>query len=196
MADVFISYSRKNADFVMRLYETLERHGREVWLDLDSIPKGEEFNKMIFDGIDAADVVLFVVSRYSLTSEICNTEIAYARSRNKKIIPVMLEAMDDRNPDSEVFMAVLAGWYKKKYASQAQENWEVLRMINWAIFTADRDFDTEFKILLQEIETDRPHVRQHTRYIVAARDWKNAEYTPEPAEWGANRSGGKMAARI
>ncbi|MFN8527400.1 MAG: tetratricopeptide repeat protein [Anaerolineae bacterium] len=173
MTDVFISYSRQNTDFVRRLYEALDRSGRDVWIDWESIPRGEEFLKTIYDGIDAADVFLCVISRHSLASEICNLEVRHARRRNKKILPIVLEMLQ-----GEDLNAVIAGWYKKSWETDARDNWETLKAINWAIFTPDRDFDTEFKALTAEIETDRPHVRLHTRYGVAAKDWQTAGRNP------------------
>ena len=172
MADIFISYSRQNNDFVRRLYEALDRAGRDVWIDWESIPRGEEFLKTIYDGVDSADVFLFVVSRHSLTSEICNLEVRHARRRQKKIIPVVIELIE-----GDVFNAVVAGWFKKAWETDARDNWDVLKAINWAIFTPDRDFEPEFKALIEEIETDRPHVRLHTRYLIASRDWQFAGST-------------------
>ena len=38
MTDVFISYSRKDKDFVQRLVSTLEDQKRDVWVDFEDIP--------------------------------------------------------------------------------------------------------------------------------------------------------------
>lgn len=196
MTDVFISYSRRDSEFVRRFYDALDGANREVWIDWESIPRGEEFLKEIYTGVDAADVFLFVVSRHSLTSEICNLEVRHARRRGKKIIPVIIELIE-----GDVFNFVVAGWFKKSWENDARETWDDIKQINWSIFTPDRDFAVEFKALLNEIDTDRPHMRLHTRYLVQARDWRNAGSAPSllligdqiaAAEAWLNQSTGKV----
>jgi hypothetical protein len=34
LADVFVSYSRRDAEFVRRLVDTLESRGKDVWVDI------------------------------------------------------------------------------------------------------------------------------------------------------------------
>ncbi|WP_421657227.1 toll/interleukin-1 receptor domain-containing protein [Leptothermofonsia sp. ETS-13] len=38
MTDVFISYSRKDKDFVKTLHTALANHNREAWVDWQDIP--------------------------------------------------------------------------------------------------------------------------------------------------------------
>ncbi len=38
MADIFISYSRKNKDFVLKLHEELGKFGKIDWVDWEDIP--------------------------------------------------------------------------------------------------------------------------------------------------------------
>ena len=38
MADVFVSYSRKDGAFVHALYDVLAAAGRDVWVDWEDIP--------------------------------------------------------------------------------------------------------------------------------------------------------------
>ena len=51
MSDVFISYSRKNSEFVRILHEALEKSNRETWVDWEGIAKGTEWWKEIEAGI-------------------------------------------------------------------------------------------------------------------------------------------------
>ena len=41
-AEVFISYSRKDREFVRRLEEALESRGRETWVDWQGIRKARD----------------------------------------------------------------------------------------------------------------------------------------------------------
>jgi hypothetical protein len=44
--------------------------------------------------IDAADVIVFVVSPDSAASKVCDEEIAYARNLGKRIIPILCRSID------------------------------------------------------------------------------------------------------
>ena len=48
--EVFISYSRKDKDFVRRLDEELKRRDREAWVDWEGIPPGDTWEKTIYGG--------------------------------------------------------------------------------------------------------------------------------------------------
>lgn len=166
MPDVFISYSHKDTDFVRRLTNALSRTGRDVWVDWEDIPHGENWFQEIFAGIEHAHAFVIVVSRHSLTSEICNDEIRYAREKNKRIFPLIREEIE-----GEVFNEVAGSWYGKPWEQKARENWTEIGHLNWAIFQDDANFDAEFDELVATLETDQVHVRAHTRYLVRALEW-------------------------
>ena len=54
MADVFISYSRKDIDFVQHLHQELESRNREPWVDWRDIPPTAEWLEEVYAGIEAA----------------------------------------------------------------------------------------------------------------------------------------------
>ena len=89
MAEIFISYSRKDTPFVRRLHDTFVELKRETWVDWDGIPPSAEWLDEIFAAIDAADTFLFVVSPDSVASEMCGKEIAHAATNNKRIITIL-----------------------------------------------------------------------------------------------------------
>ena len=62
MADVFISYSRRNADFARQLHEALSGRQRDVWIDWEDIPLTADWWQEICAGIRAADSFVFVTS--------------------------------------------------------------------------------------------------------------------------------------
>jgi TIR domain len=66
VSDIFISYSRKDKDFVLRLQKALSRRNREAWVDWDDIRPAEEFMQAIYGAIEAADTFLFVRCRWRL----------------------------------------------------------------------------------------------------------------------------------
>ena len=61
MSDVFLSYSRRDVDFVKKLFTDMKEQGKEVWADFEDIPVASDWWNEIRAGIDAADA--FVVLR-------------------------------------------------------------------------------------------------------------------------------------
>ena len=70
MADVFISYSRKDIQFAQRIHHELEARDREPWVDWQDIPPTSEWLDEVYAGIQAADTFLFIISPDSVASEI------------------------------------------------------------------------------------------------------------------------------
>ena len=71
MTELFISYSRKDKDFVHRLHDALIAAKREVWVDWEDIPLASDWRAEIFAGIEAADAFAFIISPDSVISQIC-----------------------------------------------------------------------------------------------------------------------------
>src|SRR6478752_6727253 len=94
MADVFISYSRRDADFVHGLHAFLSDAGRDVWVDWEDIPAASQWEQDINANIDAAESVVFVVSTSSLASEYCAAEFRHSQERGKRIVPIACDAAD------------------------------------------------------------------------------------------------------
>jgi WD40 repeat protein len=164
MADVFISYSRKDKDFVRRLNEALEKQNRDVWIDWEDIPRGVEWLDQIYDGIEKADTFVFIVSPDSLASEICNKEVAHAIEHHKRIIPLIRHDIDEKTTAGE--------WFNKTWETQARDTWRTLKAINWLMFREQDNFDGEFSELIKTIDTDQAHVQAHTRLLVRAIEWE------------------------
>ncbi len=80
--DVFISYSRKDKEFVRRLDEALAARGREAWVDWEGIRPTEEFMQAIYAAIEGADTFVFVLTPDSVASQACRREIAHAAMHN------------------------------------------------------------------------------------------------------------------
>ena len=94
MADVFISYSRHDQEFVRELVARLTDRGRECWVDWDDIPPTAAFLQEIYQGIEASNAFLFVISPDSARSEVCREEIEHAAENHKRIIPLLRREPD------------------------------------------------------------------------------------------------------
>ena len=88
---VFISYSRRNLDFVDKLQTGLKARGIDTAVDRSEIAKSEEWWKRIQQLITEADTVIFVLSPASAGSSICQDEVDFAEKLKKRIVPLVAE---------------------------------------------------------------------------------------------------------
>ncbi len=172
-AHVFISYSRRNIEFAQRLHAGLNQEERELWVDWEDIPRAADWMQEIYSGIDTSDTFLFLVSPDSLISEVCNQELAYAFSKNKKIIPLILKQIDDAN-----YQRIDEYWQTTNWTKTARDNWTALKHLNWLFFDDDSKYDSEFSILMKTIDQDLYHLKTHTRILVRAQEWLSANKNP------------------
>ena len=89
--DIFISYSRKDAEIVKTIYEWLEKAGYKCWLDVDGMFSGVSYKKVIVNAIKRSKVLLFMSSENSNKSRNVVSEVSIAVEYGKKIIPVRLD---------------------------------------------------------------------------------------------------------
>jgi chemotaxis protein histidine kinase CheA len=150
-SDVFISYSRKDKDFVLRLNERLKEHGQEAWVDWEDIPATAEWWAEIQAGIDGANTFMFVISPNSVMSDVCYREIDHAVRTGKRFVPILYREVTD--PEQQKRMHPAIGSH------------------NWIFFQDDTQFDAHFSSLIDALQTDLDYVRAHTRLLVQAREW-------------------------
>ncbi|HEX2993518.1 MAG TPA: TIR domain-containing protein [Anaerolineales bacterium] len=92
MEKIFISYSRKDIDFVRKLAEDLDKAGYDVWWDLTDLQGGDDWPRAIPAAIEASKYFIIVLSPNSAASDWVEKEYTHALSLRKKIIPLMLVA--------------------------------------------------------------------------------------------------------
>jgi hypothetical protein len=92
MHKIFISYSRKDTDFVRKLAGDLETAGYDVWWDLTDLRGGDEWVTRIAAAIEASDFIIVVLSPNSIQSEWVRKEYTQALGLHKRIIPIMFAA--------------------------------------------------------------------------------------------------------
>ena len=183
MPDIFLSYSRRNGEFVRRLHKLLADAGKDIWVDFEDIPLSSSWWEEIREGIEASDTFVFVLSPDSVSSPICNFEIAHALEHHKRIVPIVRQPLDvedgytlvlnERLNDSEV--QILGA---RNLEQVAREAWGCVAQHNWLFFSDDEKIEESIKTLLSVMETDLEHARTHTRLLLRAREWEKAN---EPA---------------
>jgi tetratricopeptide (TPR) repeat protein len=176
MTDVFISYSRKDTDFVRQLFDDLKTRGCEAWVDWQGIDYSSKWWEEICAGIEGADNFVLILSPDSLNSIYCHREIEHARKHNKRIIPFIYRPWDEKS--------LVGGWYTipdmRPHEAMARENWEVLQAIQYIDYHGklSADFDRSITALLTTVNTDPERVRLHTRLILRIRDWEGRGRSP------------------
>ena len=91
MAQIFISYSRKDLSFVKKLATDLAHSGLDVWYDLSDLHGGSRWSKEIESAIRESKYVLILLSPESVSSKWVEEEFLFASKLNKKIIPLLLK---------------------------------------------------------------------------------------------------------
>jgi YD repeat-containing protein len=150
MVDVFISYSRRDKEFVRLLHQALSDSDRDTWVDWQDIPLGTAWWQEIQNGIEASDTFIFVISPDSIASKVCTQEIDHAVLYRKRLMPIVRR----EGFDPELMHPSLSEH-------------------NWLFFREQDNFDQAFQALLGAIDTDLNHVRTHTRLLVRAIEWEN-----------------------
>jgi hypothetical protein len=90
---VFVSYSHKDKDTVLRLSHQLKKRKIELWLDHFEIFPGDIIQEKIELGLSSSDAILVCLSKNSEKSKWLPFEstLFYGRNETKKTIPVILD---------------------------------------------------------------------------------------------------------
>ncbi|MDJ0676810.1 MAG: TIR domain-containing protein [Calothrix sp. MO_167.B42] len=147
--DVFISYSRADSDLARKINDSLQIQGKTTWFDQESIASGSDFKQEIDRGIKASDNFLFILSPRSVNSPYCKDEVEYAASLNKRFVTLLHREVNtnDLHPD--------------------------LAKVQWIDFNKNEgDFNANLNQLVRTLDTDREHVRSHTKWSQRALEWE------------------------
>lgn len=150
MADVFLSYSRSDSEFVRRLTAALHDRGKDVWVDVDGIRDAEVFPEALRRAVESSDAFAFVISPDSVRSSFCEEEVKRAAELNKRIVPLARRPVDDADIPEEV------------------------RVRNWIPAQDDGGFESTVERLVNALDADLDWERQHSRLTVKALEWEQA----------------------
>lgn len=151
MARIFISYSRKNIDFVKRLTDALGERDLDFWVDWEGIPPTVDWMKEIQKSIEEADTFLFVISPDSITSKVCRDELEIAVKNGKRLVPVVATEIKWDDVPSE------------------------LSRLNYIFFRESDDYDSALEKLFTALDTDYDWVKAHRRLQVKALEWERSD---------------------
>jgi WD40 repeat protein len=155
--EIFVSYRRVDVEFTQNICRELEKNGFTVWIDWTDIQPGvENFSDEIQRGIEGANAFICILSPSYLESIYCLNELKEALRLKKRIIPIVL---------------------KKFEPAPAPEG---IGHINWVYFTPhagqENTFKDSFPKVLQAIQADYEHSREHTRLLLRALTWEKNDH--------------------
>ena len=129
------------------MVRALEARGKDVWVDLDDIPKSADWHAGVEQGIEASKAVVVVLSPALAASQICGEEIRHAIEHNKRLIPIL---RTDVEPE---------------------QLYPELNAPNWILARDQDDQDAAFEELIQALETDLAWLEIHARLVARSVEW-------------------------
>lgn len=90
--EIFISYSRRDQEFVTRLASDLDAQVAGVWFDQSSIQAGEKWHDEIMEGIRDCKAFILVLSPDAMESRYVREEVNKALELGKTIFPIIYRA--------------------------------------------------------------------------------------------------------
>lgn len=112
MAQIFISYSRKDRDIAESIYTRLNRvYSNRVFYDAH-LEVGDDWWNRLLAEIEASKVFIYIISNNALASYHCRAEFLEAMRLGKPIIPVLIQHNPDFNlaPESVAFVIKRLQW--------------------------------------------------------------------------------------
>jgi len=103
---VFISYSRDDEEFVLKLRADLEELGVPIWLDTGGIRAGETWRGSIVEAIENCAAFLIVLTPKSVASDNVVKELAIADGSKRTIVPLVHQD-HELTPDMKYTLAGL-----------------------------------------------------------------------------------------
>jgi len=146
---IFISYSRKDAEFANYLLERLKDDGHDAFIDTEQIWVGEVWKERLKKLISASDAVIFLLTPSSAKSEVCAWEIDFSEFLGKRILPVVGE---------QTPISLLPGRMQRLHICNLAPACEV-----------------GYQELLAALNQDIVRVREQTRLTELAWHWQNSD---------------------
>ncbi|TVP66315.1 MAG: TIR domain-containing protein [Leptolyngbya sp. LCM1.Bin17] len=179
--DVFISYGRADSKgFAKNLCQQLTANGYRVWLDLNDIPLGVNYQSQIDTDLERSHNFIFIMSPHSVNSKYCYIEVERALALHKRIIPLL--HIDEIN--QATWQAIYPHGTEVEWQHYVAKNYHfgdvrnprmhpALGKINWVDGRADQNnWEVSFAGLVNILERHKDYVHQHTHLLVRALGWK------------------------
>jgi len=90
---VFVSYERTDRKTAQQLAEALRAESLDVWIDVESIAAGENWQRQAADALDRSEAMVVLLTARSVESEWVRREVEYALSSKRferRLVPVVI----------------------------------------------------------------------------------------------------------
>ena len=91
---IFLSYSRADKDFALKLAQDLRIAGASLWVDQLDIEPGQPWDRSVEQALKQSPILLVIISSASIQSENVLDEIGFAIDTKKRIVPILHEKCD------------------------------------------------------------------------------------------------------
>jgi WD40 repeat protein len=158
MTQVFLAHAEADAPVMVQIRRVLQREGITVWTSATDIRSGEDFRQAIERGIEQADNLVYPLSPASQASEFCQHELDYALSLNKRVIPILVQSIDE-----ELMPEALRR----------------LQYIEWRAALADDALTAiDAHPLLKALKDDAAYYNEHKVLLTQALKWERQQRNP------------------
>jgi len=152
---LFLSYSRRNTDFVDELIISVESYGFDVQFDRADLFPGEPWEPRLRGLISEADTTVCVLSNEWLASGECIKELKIALELGRRVIPVLIDPVDPSTMPPE------------------------LARLQFVFFHGeDHSYARGVVDLIDALRTDIGWVREQTRMLDKANEWHRSGQSP------------------
>lgn len=157
MTEVFLAYTDENRATAAQIRNSLQRVGFTVWTNTTDIQVGAEFQQVIDRGIEEADNIVYLLSPATVSSPWCQHELEYALSLNKRVIPVLVEAIAPNQ--------IPLGIRNLQYIDLTDNRQEI-------------DYRLDESQLLQVLRQDAAYHETRKRLLTKALKWERQRHNP------------------
>lgn len=148
---VFLSYSEEDMEVQEKIRRQLVRAGLTVWVNTQDIRTADDFQAAINQGIEKTDNIVLLLSPNSLASQYCQQELSYARRYHKRIVPLLVTAMD---------------------LAQLPDDLRTVQFVDFSALGSEQHFGQAIDELLRTLREDAAYVNDHKRLLVKALAWE------------------------
>ena len=156
MTEVFICNEPADYDIAVLIGNELMKNSFTIWIRNEDLAEdNDKIRKVIKNGIEQADNFIFLISPESIVSERCSFELNYAKSLNKRIVPLIVSKTEIQSLQDELQFLSYIDFSDPKLVKYFTDN-----------------FKKAFNQLLRELYKNQHYYEQHKYLLVQALHWK------------------------
>lgn len=149
----------------------LQRAGFTVWDRKQDLASGDAIQEKIRQGLEGADSVIFLLSPAALRSSYCLEELNYALGLHKRVIPVLVQSLDQATlPATLAHLSLID-----------------LKDLKVGANSVGGSLPASHRQLITALRQDAAYFRDHKRLLVQALKWERQRQNPSVLLRGAER---------